>query len=194
MPDEYYHKERGAEIRSGFQPLSYSLCAESPIFRPFAHRKFFGTDHVIHRSGVYSPKFSHSMLPKTWRENFFVLVREVKNLRATAKKISRHFFRKYEPQPGDFRFVFHLSRSHPFPFLKPLLSGDQAREAATPTPCMRTHLFHRIDPIKSEMGGLSTGYITFVWRGVHPRIGPIVAESLTDGKEEDEALSCGYII
>ena len=133
------------------------------------------------------------MLPKTWRENFFVLVREVKNLRTTAKKISRHFFRKYEPQPGDFRFVFHLSRSHPFPFLKPLLSGDQAREAATPTPSMRTHLFHRIDPIKSEMGGLSTGYITFVWRGVHPRIGPIVAESLTDGKEEDEALSCGYI-
>ena len=134
------------------------------------------------------------MLPKTWRENFFVLVREVKNLRTTAKKISRHFFRKYEPQSGDFWFVFHLSRSHPFPFLKPLLSGDQARGAATPTPCMRTHLFHRIDPIKSEMGGLSTGYITFVWRGVHPRIGPIVAESLTDGKEEDEALSCGYII
>ncbi|WP_143740811.1 DUF1661 domain-containing protein [Porphyromonas gingivalis] len=35
------------------------------------------------------------MLPKTWRENFFVLVREVKNLRATAKKISRHFFETF---------------------------------------------------------------------------------------------------
>ena len=32
---------------------------------------------------------------KTWLGNFFVLVREVKNSRATTKKFSRHFFQRY---------------------------------------------------------------------------------------------------
>ncbi|MCE8188919.1 DUF1661 domain-containing protein [Porphyromonas gingivalis] len=31
---------------------------------------------------------------KTWCVNFFVLVREVKNSRATTKKFSRHFVQK----------------------------------------------------------------------------------------------------
>ncbi|WP_081960048.1 DUF1661 domain-containing protein [Porphyromonas sp. COT-052 OH4946] len=33
------------------------------------------------------------------------MAREVKNLRATAKKISRHFSRKYAPQSQHFRSV-----------------------------------------------------------------------------------------
>ncbi|MCE8177185.1 DUF1661 domain-containing protein [Porphyromonas gingivalis] len=37
-----------------------------------------------------------------WREKFFVLAREVKNLRAKTKKISRHFFRKDERQSEHF--------------------------------------------------------------------------------------------
>ena len=42
---------------------------------------------------------------KTWRVNFFVLVREVKNSRATAKKFSRRFSRKHAPQSEHFRSV-----------------------------------------------------------------------------------------
>ncbi|WP_152567035.1 DUF1661 domain-containing protein [Porphyromonas gulae] len=68
------------------------------------------------------------------------MVREVKNLRATAKKISRHFFRKNAPQSERFWFVFLFLRSLSFPFLTSLLSGDQARETPIPTPCMRTYL------------------------------------------------------
>lgn len=45
------------------------------------------------------------MLRKTWRGNFFVLVREVKNYRATAKKFSRRFSRKHAPQSEHFRSV-----------------------------------------------------------------------------------------
>ncbi|KGN67595.1 hypothetical protein HR09_09705 [Porphyromonas gulae] len=43
---------------------------------------------------------------KTWRENFFVPAREVKNLRAGTKKISRHFFGKLRPQSAAFWDVF----------------------------------------------------------------------------------------
>ncbi|ALA94379.1 Protein of unknown function (DUF1661) [Porphyromonas gingivalis AJW4] len=45
------------------------------------------------------------MFRKTWRGNFFVLVREVKNYRATAKKFSRRFSRKHAPQSEHFRSV-----------------------------------------------------------------------------------------
>ena len=45
------------------------------------------------------------MFRKTWRGNFFVLVREVKNSRATAKKFSRRFSRKHAPQSEHFRSV-----------------------------------------------------------------------------------------
>nr|WP_080657761.1 DUF1661 domain-containing protein [Porphyromonas gingivalis] len=44
------------------------------------------------------------MLRKTWRGNFFVLVREGKNSRATRKKFSRRFSRKHAPQSEHFRF------------------------------------------------------------------------------------------
>ncbi|WP_235317821.1 hypothetical protein [Porphyromonas gulae] len=54
--------------------------------------------------------------------------------------MSRHFFRKNAPQSADFWFVFLFLRSLSFPFLTSLLSGDQAREAPIPTPCMRTYL------------------------------------------------------
>nr|WP_152569973.1 DUF1661 domain-containing protein [Porphyromonas gulae] len=36
---------------------------------------------------------SHISCPKTWCENFSLLVREVKKSRATTKKFSRHFIR-----------------------------------------------------------------------------------------------------
>ena len=45
------------------------------------------------------------MFRKTWRGNFFVLVRKVKNSRATAKKFSRRFSRKHAPQSEHFRSV-----------------------------------------------------------------------------------------
>nr|WP_262910119.1 DUF1661 domain-containing protein [Porphyromonas gingivalis] len=35
---------------------------------------------------------------KTWRENFLLLAREVKNLRATTKKFRCHFWKKRRPQ------------------------------------------------------------------------------------------------
>ncbi|WP_394365409.1 DUF1661 domain-containing protein [Porphyromonas gingivalis] len=34
------------------------------------------------------------------------MARQLKNLHAKTKKISRHFFRKHEPQSEDFWFVF----------------------------------------------------------------------------------------
>ncbi|WP_394358697.1 DUF1661 domain-containing protein [Porphyromonas gulae] len=43
---------------------------------------------------------------KTWRENFFVLARHLKNFQTKTKKFSRHFFRKHEPQSEDFWFLF----------------------------------------------------------------------------------------
>nr|WP_235315078.1 MULTISPECIES: hypothetical protein [Porphyromonas] len=76
--------------------------------------------------------------------------------------MSRHFFRKNAPQSADFWFVFLFLRSLSFPFLTSLLSGDQAREAPIPTPCMYTYPLHRTNPIEREMGGLSMGCITFV--------------------------------
>lgn len=55
---------------------------------------------------VYAPKFSRLRRLKGWREIFFVLVREAKNLRARTKKFSLHIFRKHAPQSEDFRCVF----------------------------------------------------------------------------------------
>nr|WP_304295835.1 DUF1661 domain-containing protein [Porphyromonas gulae] len=48
-------------------------------------------------SGVYAPKIPHPTRQKTWREKFFVPVREEKKSRAGTKKISSHFSRFYEP-------------------------------------------------------------------------------------------------
>ncbi|WCG03934.1 DUF1661 domain-containing protein [Porphyromonas gingivalis] len=41
-----------------------------------------------------------------WREKIFLLVREVKKIRAGTKKLRFHFFRKHVPQSERFRFVF----------------------------------------------------------------------------------------
>ncbi|WP_232518937.1 DUF1661 domain-containing protein [Porphyromonas gingivalis] len=42
-----------------------------------------------------------------WRAIFYVLVREVKKLRAKTKKFSRRFLRIHRPQSEHFRFVIH---------------------------------------------------------------------------------------
>ncbi|RZQ66383.1 DUF1661 domain-containing protein [Porphyromonas gingivalis] len=47
---------------------------------------------------VYTPKFLHLWSLKTWRENFLLLVREVKNSRAKTKKFRCHFWEKRRPQ------------------------------------------------------------------------------------------------
>ncbi|WP_143739057.1 DUF1661 domain-containing protein [Porphyromonas gingivalis] len=46
---------------------------------------------------------------KEWRVIFYVLVREVKFLRAKAKKFSRRFLWIYRPQSELFRFVIYRS-------------------------------------------------------------------------------------
>ncbi|MGP1379724.1 DUF1661 domain-containing protein [Porphyromonas gingivalis] len=46
---------------------------------------------------------------KEWRVIFYVLVREVKILRAKAKKFSRRFLWIYRPQSELFRFVIYRS-------------------------------------------------------------------------------------
>ncbi|WP_196296398.1 DUF1661 domain-containing protein [Porphyromonas gulae] len=38
------------------------------------------------------------------------MAREVKKIRATAKKLRFHFFRKHAPQSERFRFVFYIGR------------------------------------------------------------------------------------
>ncbi|WP_152567407.1 DUF1661 domain-containing protein [Porphyromonas gulae] len=48
------------------------------------------------------------MFRKTWRGNFFVLVREVKILRAKVRKFSFVNFRKHAPRLARFRFRFFL--------------------------------------------------------------------------------------
>ena len=53
------------------------------------------------------PKIAGFTAMKMWRAFFFVLVREVKNLRAKAKKITRRFLRIHRPQSEHFRFVIH---------------------------------------------------------------------------------------
>ncbi|OWP28440.1 DUF1661 domain-containing protein [Porphyromonas gingivalis] len=45
---------------------------------------------------------------KMWRAIFYVLVREVKNLRAKTKKFSCVFSRKHEPQSARFRRDFFI--------------------------------------------------------------------------------------
>ncbi|PDP45973.1 hypothetical protein CLI82_08495 [Porphyromonas gingivalis] len=45
---------------------------------------------------------------KMWCVIIYVLVREVKKLRAKAKKISRVFSRKHEPQSARFRRDFFI--------------------------------------------------------------------------------------
>ncbi|WP_081960045.1 DUF1661 domain-containing protein [Porphyromonas sp. COT-052 OH4946] len=42
------------------------------------------------------------LLPKTWRENFFVLAREAKNLRATTKKFRLHLFQETQTAITEF--------------------------------------------------------------------------------------------
>ncbi|MCE8183086.1 DUF1661 domain-containing protein [Porphyromonas gingivalis] len=56
-------------------------------------------------SCIYVPEFSSLLSDKMWRVKFFVLAREVKNLRAITKKISRHFCRKHERQSEHFSLV-----------------------------------------------------------------------------------------
>ncbi|WP_394798143.1 DUF1661 domain-containing protein [Porphyromonas gingivalis] len=48
---------------------------------------------------------------KEWRVIFYVLVREVKILRAKAKKFSRRFLWIYRPQSELFRFVIYRNVS-----------------------------------------------------------------------------------
>ncbi|ATS02966.1 hypothetical protein CLI77_03530 [Porphyromonas gingivalis] len=67
------------------------------LFTSLAH-SFFSTGHA--------PKFPRLTLPKTWRENFLIVAREAKNLRATTKKLRFHFFRKLRPQLQIFWDVF----------------------------------------------------------------------------------------
>nr|WP_304297138.1 DUF1661 domain-containing protein [Porphyromonas gulae] len=55
---------------------------------------------------------SHLAFWKTWRGNFFVLVREVKSLRAKTKKISSVNFRKHAPRLARFRFRFLIPAFH----------------------------------------------------------------------------------
>nr|WP_080732325.1 DUF1661 domain-containing protein [Porphyromonas gulae] len=58
------------------------------------------------------------MLRKTWRVKFFAVAREVKNSRATAKKISRRFSRKDAPQSEQLRFEKIRSE-----YIRPRVSG-----------------------------------------------------------------------
>ncbi|WP_152569856.1 DUF1661 domain-containing protein [Porphyromonas gulae] len=53
------------------------------------------------------------MFRKTWRGNFFVLVREVKILRAKVRKFSFVNFRKHAPRLARFRFRFLIPAFHP---------------------------------------------------------------------------------
>lgn len=55
---------------------------------------------------VYVREFSRLRRLKRWREIFFVLVREAKNLRTRTKKFSLRIFRKHAPQSKHFRRVF----------------------------------------------------------------------------------------
>ena len=52
--------------------------------------------HVVRKNGGLA-------FGKTWLGNFFVLVREVKILRATTEKFSLVNLRKLEPHSGQFR-------------------------------------------------------------------------------------------
>ena len=67
---------------------------------------FFQYTSVSFFSTGHAPKFPRLTLPKTWRENFLIVVREAKNLRAETKKLRFHFFRKHRPQLQIFWDVF----------------------------------------------------------------------------------------
>ena len=55
---------------------------------------------------------------KTWLGNFFVLVREVKILRATTEKFSFVNLRKLEPHSGQFRNQIREESAYRHPFLR----------------------------------------------------------------------------
>ncbi|PDP56670.1 hypothetical protein CLI75_07975 [Porphyromonas gingivalis] len=62
--------------------------------------------HRLISGSVYAPEFLCSSFLKTWRVNFLLLVREMKNSHATTKQFSRRFLRKHAPQSAHFWFVF----------------------------------------------------------------------------------------
>ncbi|KGL47308.1 hypothetical protein HQ49_08975 [Porphyromonas gulae] len=65
-----------------------------------------GSFSYLSFSTGHAPKFPRLTLPKTWRENFLIVAREAKNLRAATKKLRFHFFRKHRPQLQIFWDVF----------------------------------------------------------------------------------------
>lgn len=89
-------------------PCKYAVFALSGMLRL---RKAWAISGVF-----YVPKNCRSSGQKTWRVNFFVLVRKFFTSRAKTKKFTRVFSAKHEPQSSIFR-IENSFRPHVTPFI-----------------------------------------------------------------------------